>query len=60
LGQPPFLPLVPRLFEAHLPDLLHHGCSVHRGPPSTPIEPDNPCATKPDRLCATYIPNEFS
>jgi prevent-host-death family protein len=29
-GQPPFLPLVPRLFEAHLPNLLQHGRSVHQ------------------------------
>ncbi len=37
LRQPSFLPFVPRLFKAHLPDLLQHGRSVHRGPSFDPL-----------------------
>ena len=37
LRQPSFLPFVPRLFKAPLPDLLQHGRSVHRGASFDPL-----------------------
>jgi hypothetical protein len=50
LCQASFLPFIPRLFKAHLSDLLQHGRSVHRGPPLNPDRTGQPLCNKTGQI----------